>query len=92
MQGTIWAQIANLKIADILKDIQMRLAEHECLLLKTGARSGHSWPLLVGKRALDVKVKGRRLSDNGAITRRWALAGYGVASPQELTARLRRCQ
>jgi DNA-binding transcriptional LysR family regulator len=55
------------------------LAEHECVLLKTGARSAHTWPLVVGKRTIDVRVKGRRLSDNGAITRRWALAGYGIA-------------
>jgi hypothetical protein len=34
------------------------LAEHDCLLLKTGARSAHSWPLVVGKRTIDVKVKG----------------------------------
>jgi DNA-binding transcriptional LysR family regulator len=55
------------------------LAEHECVLLKTSARSADVWPLLRGRRLVEVKVRGRRLSDNGAVTRRWAVGGHGIA-------------
>ncbi|HET9955998.1 MAG TPA: LysR family transcriptional regulator [Polyangiaceae bacterium] len=54
------------------------LNQHECLLLKTSARSASNWRLVRGKRVVDVKVKGRRLTDSGAVTRRWALAGHGI--------------
>ena len=55
------------------------LAAHECLLLKTSARTADVWPLVRGRRTVEIKVRGRRLSDNGAVTRRWAVAGRGIA-------------
>jgi DNA-binding transcriptional LysR family regulator len=54
------------------------LAEHECVLLKTAAHRAEAWHFS-GPRAVTMVVKGRRLSNNGAVTRQWALAGHGVA-------------
>jgi DNA-binding transcriptional LysR family regulator len=55
------------------------LAAHECILWRTGARRADRWRLVRGRQAVDVKVTGRRLADSGATTRRWALAGHGIA-------------
>jgi DNA-binding transcriptional LysR family regulator len=54
------------------------LATHECVLLKTAAARADLWPLR-GWRQATVAVNGRWQSNNGAITRRWALAGHGIA-------------
>ncbi len=54
------------------------LAQHECVLLKTATRRADLWHF-TSPRDLTVAVKGRRLSNNGAVTRQWALAGHGVA-------------
>jgi DNA-binding transcriptional LysR family regulator len=55
------------------------LASHECVLLKLGTRHPDRWRLLRDRSAIEIKVHGRRLSDNGATTRRWAVAGHGIA-------------
>jgi DNA-binding transcriptional LysR family regulator len=54
------------------------LAGHECILLRTAARRPDRWDLVVAGRRVEVAVAGRRLSDSGALTRRWALAGHGI--------------
>lgn len=48
-------------------------------LLKLGTRHPDRWRLLRDRSAVEIKVRGRRLSDNGATTRRWAVAGHGIA-------------
>jgi DNA-binding transcriptional LysR family regulator len=55
------------------------LAAHECILLKTNEPRPDRWRLLRQGRPVAIVVRGRRLSDSGATTRRWALAGYGIA-------------
>lgn len=42
-------------------------------------RRADTWQLVRGKQVRDVKVMGRRLADSGATTRRWAIAGHGIA-------------
>jgi DNA-binding transcriptional LysR family regulator len=54
------------------------LAGHEHILLRVGSRRPDRWSLIVDGAAVEVAVAGRRLSDSGAITRRWALAGHGI--------------
>ena len=54
------------------------LAEHECVLLKTATHRAEVWHFS-GPRDITMAVKGRWLSNNGAVTRQWALAGHGVA-------------
>src|SRR5205814_1747622 len=54
------------------------LAEHECVLLKTATHRADVWNF-TGARDVSVAVKGRWLSNNGAVTRQWALAGHGIA-------------
>jgi DNA-binding transcriptional LysR family regulator len=54
------------------------LAAHECVLLKTAAPRADLWTL-TGSRQVAVNVKGRWQSNNGAVARRWALAGHGIA-------------
>jgi DNA-binding transcriptional LysR family regulator len=54
------------------------LAGHDHILLRVGNRRPDRWPLIVDGAPVDVAVAGRRLSDSGAITRRWALAGHGI--------------
>jgi DNA-binding transcriptional LysR family regulator len=54
------------------------LAEHECVLLKTASHRADVWHF-TGARDVSVTVKGRWLSNNGAVTRQWALAGHGIA-------------
>ena len=53
------------------------LGEHECIL--RAARTPDTWKLLEGGARIEVEVAGRRLSDSGATTRRWALLGHGIA-------------
>jgi DNA-binding transcriptional LysR family regulator len=55
------------------------LASHECLLLKTRSRRPDLWRLARGPQTFEIRAHGRRLADNGALTRRWALAGHGIA-------------
>jgi DNA-binding transcriptional LysR family regulator len=54
------------------------LAAHECVLLRTAAFRPDLWTL-TGLRQVALNVKGRWQSNNGAVTRRWALAGHGIA-------------
>ena len=54
------------------------LAQHECVLLKTATHRAEVWRFS-GTREVTVAVKGRWSSNNGAVTRQWALAGHGVA-------------
>jgi DNA-binding transcriptional LysR family regulator len=56
-----------------------QLRAHECILLKTSGPRPDRWRLFHKGKANVVVVEGRRLSDNGATTRRWAIAGHGIA-------------
>jgi DNA-binding transcriptional LysR family regulator len=54
------------------------LAEHECVLLKTATHRADVWQFS-RPRDVTMVVKGRWSSNNGAVTRQWALAGHGLA-------------
>lgn len=55
------------------------LAGHECLMLRSGQRRSDRWQLLVDGKPTEVAIAGRRTCDSGAISRRWALDGHGIA-------------
>lgn len=55
------------------------LAGHECLLWSSDGRNEASWAFAEGRDETTVRVRGRRSSNDGALVRAWALAGFGVA-------------
>ncbi|MBM7062864.1 LysR family transcriptional regulator [Pseudomonas sp. UL073] len=54
------------------------LREHNCLLYMLGERVHDRWSFTQGKRALNVSVRGDRVSDDADVVRRWAVAGQGL--------------
>lgn len=55
------------------------LIHHNCLLYYLKGGLYNSWPFDNGKEALEVKVKGDRMANDGAVVREWAVAGLGIA-------------
>jgi DNA-binding transcriptional LysR family regulator len=55
------------------------LLKHDCILLRLANRPGNIWSLRQGNQVLKIEVQGRRVSDNGLVTRDWAVAGHGIA-------------
>lgn len=55
------------------------LAQHDVLCLAPGGQVRVRWPFRSRDERLEVEISGRRSSDDGAVVRDWALAGYGVA-------------
>jgi DNA-binding transcriptional LysR family regulator len=55
------------------------LVKHDCILLRLGNRPGNIWSLRQGNQVMKIEVQGRRVSDNGLVTREWAVAGHGIA-------------
>ncbi|WP_263140596.1 LysR family transcriptional regulator [Pseudomonas sp. RIT-PI-AD] len=55
------------------------LARHNCLLYMLGGRVHDQWRFTAGRRLLEAKVSGDRLSDDADVVRRWALAGRGLS-------------
>lgn len=59
------------------------LTRHNCLVLARPSRPEAVWQFREGNRNLAVRVKGDRSVNDGAILRRWAVAGYGVVLKSE---------
>ncbi|MET1024788.1 MAG: LysR family transcriptional regulator [Pseudoxanthomonas sp.] len=55
------------------------LRQHAGLLYTLGGRTHDQWAFDVGGRRQVVTMRGAMLSDDAEITRRWALAGQGIA-------------
>ena len=56
------------------------LSSHDCLrFAKAGVAVRTTWPFQVGKRAVDVPVRGRLVSDDFAVLRAAAECGAGIA-------------
>lgn len=55
------------------------LDEHNCLCFLLGDYVHDRWRFYQGDRELSVQVRGNRISDDGDVARRWAIAGQGIA-------------
>ncbi|WP_394781318.1 LysR family transcriptional regulator [Undibacterium sp.] len=55
------------------------LGNHNCLLYYLKHGLNNTWPFHSGKEVIEVKVRGDRMANDGAIVREWALAGFGIA-------------
>jgi len=55
------------------------LENHNCLLYYLKHGLNNNWPFLFGKELIEVKVRGDRMTNDGAVVRAWALAGLGIA-------------
>ena len=55
------------------------LGSHNCLCFLLGDYVHDRWHFFQGDQELSVQVRGNRISDDGDVARRWAIAGLGVA-------------
>lgn len=55
------------------------LENHNCLLYYLKHGLNNNWPFLFGKERIEVKVRGDRMTNDGAVVRAWALAGLSIA-------------
>ncbi len=55
------------------------LAGHNCLCFLLGELVHDRWRFFKDGQELAVQVRGNRISDDGDVARRWALAGQGIA-------------
>jgi DNA-binding transcriptional LysR family regulator len=60
------------------------LATHNCICFYRNGELYNHWRLFHQGRAHEVQVSGDRASDDGALVRKWALAGHGVAYKSRL--------
>jgi DNA-binding transcriptional LysR family regulator len=54
------------------------LNRHQCLLLRFPGSQQFRWPLMRGRKAMTVAVRGHMEADDGDILTDWALAGEGI--------------
>lgn len=55
------------------------LADHDCLLMRFGDNIDQEWPfILEGKRKIFI-VRGKRMTNDGALVRHWCCDGHGIA-------------
>lgn len=55
------------------------LVGHNCLCFLLGEQVHDRWRFFRDGQELSVQVRGNRISDDGDVARRWALAGQGIA-------------
>jgi len=60
------------------------LAGHNCLVLNLAGRPLRQWTFERAGRRVEVKVKGNRRADDGALVRQWAVQGLGIAQKARL--------
>lgn len=60
------------------------LRHHNCLRFALSETTHDRWTFFAGTEPHVVKVTGNRVSDDGELVRRWALAGHGVAYKSRL--------
>ena len=60
------------------------LVDHNCLCFMLGEYVHDRWHFSQGGRKTSVQVRGNRVSDDGDMVRRWALAGHGIAYKSQL--------
>lgn len=69
------AYLARHGLPDRLED----LLEHNCLIHGLDAGGTNTWRLSDRRKAVQIKVRGNRSSDDGALIHAWAVAGAGIA-------------
>lgn len=60
------------------------LAGHNCLLHSLDPTMSNIWRFTAKRKAVETKVFGNRISDDGAIVHAWAVAGVGLAYKSRL--------
>lgn len=60
------------------------LKQHNCLRMILGNALHERWRFFDGDRECSVAISGNRVSDDGDLVRRWALAGEGLAYKSRL--------
>lgn len=60
------------------------LERHNCLCFMLGDYVYDRWRLFHGGQEVSVPVRGDRLSDDGEVVHRWAVAGHGIAYKSHL--------
>jgi len=60
------------------------LKAHNCLLMRFGGNLDNVWRLGIGEMKQILTVRGDRVSNDGALVRKWALEGHGIIMKSEL--------
>lgn len=60
------------------------LKKHNCLLMRFGNNLDNVWHFGPNNMKQLVTVRGNRIANEGALVRKWCLAGYGIALRSEL--------
>jgi len=60
------------------------LKEHNCLVMRFGSHLDNVWHFGPHTMKQVVTVRGDRVANDGALVRRWCLAGYGIMLKSEL--------
>jgi DNA-binding transcriptional LysR family regulator len=63
------------------------LEQHNCLLYYLKQGLFNNWRFRSGRNLIDIKVRGDRMADDGAIVREWAVSGFGIAYKSWLDVR-----
>jgi DNA-binding transcriptional LysR family regulator len=63
------------------------LEQHNCLLYYLKHGLNNHWSFYRGKQMAEVKVRGNRMANDGAVVRDWAVAGLGIAYKSWLDVR-----
>ncbi len=61
-----------------------QLQQHHCLCYMLGEYHYDRWRFVRDGEELTIKVHAKRLSDDGDVVRRWAVAGHGIAYKSQL--------
>lgn len=60
------------------------LINHNCICFYRNGEIFNHWQAFFNGKLLDVDVSGDRAADDGALVRKWALEGYGIAYKSHL--------
>lgn len=60
------------------------LSEHNCICFYRNGELYDRWQLYHDGRSREVRVRGDRAADDGALVRQWALRGHGIAYKSRL--------
>ncbi|WP_349359409.1 LysR substrate-binding domain-containing protein [Stappia sp.] len=55
------------------------LSRHDCIVMRFGQNIDRDWTFLVGGKPHRVRVRGRRVANDGGLVRQWCKDGLGIA-------------
>ncbi|MGX1740335.1 LysR substrate-binding domain-containing protein [Bosea sp. NPDC055353] len=55
------------------------LTRHDCIVMRFGQNIDHEWTFLVEGKPHKVRVRGRRVANDGGLVRQWCKDGQGIA-------------